>query len=107
MWTEHQGSLDAGLIMGHLISFRCRKDVVPAEGRVLVEGNRLGLVRCGPKCKHLSGCMQVAKVLVLLHSELLARNEATLNRLRQSAPLPPTASRQERVRHLSGQQRVF
>ncbi|EIE24994.1 hypothetical protein COCSUDRAFT_65050 [Coccomyxa subellipsoidea C-169] len=40
---------------------------------------------------------EVAKVLVLLHSELLARNEATLNRLRQSAPLPPTASRQERV----------
>jgi hypothetical protein len=40
-------------------------------------------------------------VLVLLHNELLARDDTTLTRLRQSAPVPPAASRQERVRHLS------
>ncbi|KAK9908850.1 hypothetical protein WJX75_003784 [Coccomyxa subellipsoidea] len=40
---------------------------------------------------------EVAKVLVLLHNELLARDDTTLTRLRQSAPVPPAASRQERV----------
>lgn len=41
---------------------------------------------------------QVAKVLVLLHNELLSGIEATLNKLRQTAPVPPSASQRERVR---------
>lgn len=40
---------------------------------------------------------EVAKMLVLLHNELLQRNEKTLNKLRQTAPVPVAASRSERV----------
>ncbi len=40
---------------------------------------------------------EVAKMLVLLHNELLQRNEETLNKLRQTAPVPVAASRSERV----------
>lgn len=46
-------------------------------------------------------------MLVLLHNELLARDDTTLTRLRQSAPVPPAASRQERVRHLSAKMHVL
>lgn len=40
---------------------------------------------------------EVAKMLVLLHNELLQRNEDTLNKLRQTDPVPVAASRSERV----------
>ena len=50
---------------------------------------------------------EVAKMLVLLHNELLQRNEVTLNKLRQTAPVPVAASRSERVSAYCGHMRYM
>ena len=51
-----------------------------------------------PSCLNACTCQpQVAKVLVLLHNELLQGSSATLDRLRASAPASTSSSRHEKV----------
>jgi hypothetical protein len=53
----------------------------------------------GTKFRASSPAVQVAKVLVLLHFELLQGSTETLDRLRRQAPAGVSGSMQQKVHH--------